>query len=339
MPDATAGRSATAAEVARLAGVSAAVVSYVINDGPRPVAAETAERVRQAMATLGYRPNRSARALRTGTTGIIGLVVPGATNPFFGEYADAVHAVARERSLDVITASSGGDLASERALVADLADRGVDGLLVATSMGAADVGSVPPAPVPLVLTNCPFEVPGVSAVGPDAEAGAYDVVSHLALVHGHRSVAMVTGERGTRAAARGRGWKRALRTHGASAGPVVRVPFSRAGGATGARRLLEEDERPSAVFVTSDAQAIGVLHGLRRAGVRVPEDVAVVTFDGTEDAAYAAPPLTLVRQPVVAMVEAALDALADPGVVRHRLFAMELVVRESCGCRPVGPPG
>lgn len=81
-------RKVTLADVARYTGVSTAVVSYVINDGPRPVAAETALRVREAIDVLGYRPNTSARALMTGSTGIVGLIHPGTSNPFFGEYGD-----------------------------------------------------------------------------------------------------------------------------------------------------------------------------------------------------------------------------------------------------------
>src|SRR6476620_3133180 len=97
-------RVVTRADVARLAGVSSAVVSYVVNDGPRPVAAETAARVREAIELLGYRPNPSARALKLGTTGVLGLVVPDSSNPFFAELALEVERAATARGLALLMA-------------------------------------------------------------------------------------------------------------------------------------------------------------------------------------------------------------------------------------------
>ncbi len=334
------GRRATAAEVARLAGVSPAVVSYVLNDGPRPVAPATAERVREAVRRLDYRPNRAARALRVGSTGMVALILPSVSNPFFAAYAEAFQAAAHRRGLAVIAAGSDGVLETERELVESLPRHGVDGLVVVTAMHPGDGTGMPDAGLPTVVVNSPFPVPGVRALGPDATQGARLAVEHLLAVHGHASVALVSGESGgQRPGSRELGWGQAHAGAGARPGPVVHVPFDRPGGRTAATRVLALPDRPTAVFASSDAQAFGLLHGLRAAGVRVPDDLAVVGFDGTDDGAYAAPPLTSARQPVTAMAEAALDALehpvdADGGA--HTLFALDLVVRESCGC--AGPP-
>ncbi|WP_170854258.1 LacI family DNA-binding transcriptional regulator [Microlunatus flavus] len=328
-------RRATAAEVARLAGVSPAVVSYVVNDGPRKVAPATAERVREAVRRLGYRPNRAARALRRGTTGIVGLVIPRVANPFMAELSEAVQAAAERRGLAVLAAGSGNDLGVERRLLQTLPRHGVDGLVVATVMGHHDTAPPVRPDLPTVYLNAPFAVPGCAAVGPDATQGARLVVDHLLGVHGHRSVALVTGESGARTAgARELGWQQAVTEHGARPGPVVRVAWDRPGGSAAVEALLGAGARPTAVFATSDAQALGLLHGLRAAGVRVPEEVAVGGFDGVEDGAYAAPPLTTAHQPVLAMAEAALDALEQPGGPGegHALFGLDLVVRQSCGC-------
>ena len=334
-------RRATAAEVARLAGVSPAVVSYVLNEGPRPVAATTAARVREAVRELDYRPNRAARALRVGSTGMVGLVLPSLTNPFFAAFSEAFQAVAHAHGLAVIAASSDAVLERERQLVESLPRHGIDGLVVATTMHPPDSPAMPEPGLPTVVVNSPFPVPGVHALGPDTSQGAQLVVEHLLTVHGHASVALVSGESGANGpVSRELGWQLATTAYGVEPGPVVHVPFDRPGGRSAADRLLALPVRPTAVFATSDAQAFGLLHGLRSAGVRVPEDVAVVGFDGTDDGAYAAPPLTSARQPVTAMATAALEALQHPSGPAHRLFALDLVVRESCGCHPLAdqPP-
>ena len=320
-------------EVARLAGVSPAVVSYVLNEGPRPVAAATAERVRDAVRQLDYRPNRAARALRVGSTGMVGLILPSVSNPFFAAFSEAFQAAAHGRGLAVIAASSDAALDSEWDLVESLPRHGIDGLVVATVMHPADSPAMPDPGVPTVVVNAPFPVPGVHALGPDTQQGARIAVEHLLTVHGHGSVALVSGETAAeRPTSRELGWRQAIAACHAELGPVVRVPFDRSGGLDAAQRLLALPERPTAVFATSDAQAFGLLHGLWSAGVRVPRDVAVVGFDGTDDGAYAVPPLTSARQPVPAMAAAALDALQRPAGPAHQLFALDLVVRESCGC-------
>jgi LacI family transcriptional regulator len=323
----------TRVDVARLAGVSEAVVSYVVNDGPRPVAAATAARVREAIRVLGYRPNPSARALRTGSTRLLGLVVPRIDNPLFADLTLAVEAAAAERGYALLLTNSQGDPAAERRNIANLVARHVDGLLLMTLLSRPDLATLPIGGVPTVLVNTFTEVPGFASVGVDAFAGAYDAVTHLA-GHGHQRIGLVIGGGASDMELRERGWLQAARDAGLEDGPIARGSFTRQGGYEAGNLLFEGRNRPPAVFVSSDMQAIGVLRSLHERGLRVPDDVALVSFDGTEDCKFTDPQLTVVAQPVGAIAASALDALLDGGVpdgahVSHR---PELILRRSCGC-------
>lgn len=327
-------RRVTRADVARYAGVSSAVVSYVVNGGPRAVSPATTQRVREAILVLGYRPNASARALRTGSTKLLGLVVPAIGNLLFAELALAIETAAAQRGYAVLLTSSESDVDAERRHIVNLTARQIDGLLLTTAMSRPDLAGLPLAGVPTVLLGAFEEVPGFVSVGVDAFQGAYDAVDHL-IGHGHRAVALVIGGGRAGDEQRERGWLQATRDAGLPDGAIAREPWSRAGGHQAGYRLFSGTSYPPAVFVSSDIQALGLLRALHEIGLRVPEDVAVVSFDGTEDSEYTTPRLTVVRQPVQAMAVAAVDRVLTPIGTEgreHAAHRTELIVRESCGC-------
>jgi len=324
-PETLPGRQATRADVARRAGVSTAVVSYVVNGGPRTVATETAARVRAAVEDLHYRPNANARALRKGRTEMLGLVLPDIGNPFFAEYALAIE----------LAAAAHGNML----VVGDLAGRHVDGLLLCTVSPPGAVSKLALADRPTDFIDSANPVPGHHALGPDSEQGSARAVEHLITVHALSSIVLIIGlARDVLPEPRERGWTSAFRAHGLAPGPVVRTTFSREGGYAAMTEVLGWRTRPRAVFVASDQQATGVLRAIRQAGVRCPDEIAVVSFDGTTESEYCSPPLTAVRQPIAAMADAAVTALlgATPPPSFAR-FATELVVRESCGCSKQPP--
>ncbi|MWJ37109.1 LacI family DNA-binding transcriptional regulator [Clavibacter michiganensis] len=327
----------TRSDVARYAGVSTAVVSYVVNSGPRPVAEATAARVRDAIRVLGYRPNASARALRTGSTQMIGLVVPEIGNPHFAEMAVAVEQCAARHGHAVLLVNSGNDPQLERSLIRTLTARQVDGIIVSTVQHDTTVVDPSTLGVPVVLLNTFSAHDGVETVGVDAREGARIGVEHL-VSHGHSRIALVIG--GAEVEARERGWHDATRAAGLPDGPIAREVFTREGGYLGTLRLFGGSDRPTALFASSDMQAVGALRALGELGLRVPEDVAVVSFDGTDEAAYASPQLTVVRQPVEQIAEEAVSRLIAPDPARgphHASFTPTLVVGRSCGC-PAPPP-
>ena len=330
---------ATRTDVARLAGVSTAVVSYVVNGGPRPVSETTAARVRDAIERLGYRPNTTARALAVGRTKTIGLVVPDSTNPFFAEYAWQLQRAATEVGYAVLISNTGFDPAVEERSVLDLCDRQIDGLLVAGASGLRQVDELTRRGrrIPVVLIDVSSPLHGHTTVGPDAIAGSARVVDHLLDVHGHASAALIIGGSADPGAdGRERGWTEAHARAGRRLGVVERTPFSRQGGYEAGLRLLRRDDRPTAVFVSSDAQAVGVLRAARELGLSVPGELAVGSFDDSDESRFCSPPLTTARQPARAMADAAITAVLRGGATpEHLVFEMPLVVRRSCGC-PAG---
>ncbi|WP_415857431.1 LacI family DNA-binding transcriptional regulator, partial [Sinomonas sp. G460-2] len=324
--------TATRKDVARLAGVSTAVVSYVVNGGPKRVSPATEAKVRNAIAALGYRPNAAARALKLGSSEMLGMIVPDATNPLFASLAHAVEEAAAERGYALLIANSNGSLATERRLVGNLASRRVDGVFLCSNLFEPDLRDLDAAEIPAVLLNHSAESPGYDSVGVDLRGGARLAVSHLA-EHGHRRIGLVIGTNaGGDLDGREVGWRDGVEEVGLAAGPVMRVPFSREGGYRAGKWLLNEGGWPTAVFASSDLQAVGLLRAFHEAGVRIPEDIAVVSFDGSAEAEYSWPLLSTVAQPVDAMARAAVDALLDGGGQKsNRIFPPTLVRRASCG--------
>ena len=332
-------KAVTRDDVARYAGVSSAVVSYVVNDGPRPVAAATAARVREAIDLLGYRPNAAARALKVGSTGLLALVVPDSSNPFFAEFSLEIERAATKRGLALLVANSNSDIELESRLLADLAARQVDGLIVSGAAGPPPRGSGSGSPTPTVYIDCALPVPGRHTLGSDAFGGARQAVEHLLVVHDHRTVALVIGVgAGSTTDQREAGWQQALEDADRPPGPVVRVPFTRNGGYLAGLRLFRSRPLPDAVFASNDIQAVGLMRAAHELGIALPDEVAIVSFDGTQESEYSWPPITSARQPVKEMAEAALRTVLDPTrVPSHQEFPMDLLIRRSCGCPDPAP--
>ncbi|MBW4042863.1 MAG: LacI family transcriptional regulator [Acidobacteria bacterium] len=319
----------TRRDVALRAGVSDAVVSYTLS-GRAPVAEATAKRVREAIQELGYVPNVSAQALRSGSARAIALIAPATddpilANPFFIEAAGALERAARDQGLALFisTGAPGDDGVLQRAQ--DFAARHVDGLVVAA--GSPQSTGLETLTVPWVqLTSEPLD--GAMSVGVDLYDGAVQATTHL-IEHGHGRIGFI-GESGDEA--RARGWRDACKTYDVEAAPLVLSGYGRDDGYAAGQRLLSAPDRADAYFAASDLIAVGVLRALHEHGVQVPEEVALVSFDGSWQSDYTWPRLTSVRQPVDRMATMAVQMLLDPtGSHAERRFAGELVVRESCG--------
>ena len=325
------------AHVASRAGVSGQTVSRVVNGSPR-VDPATRSRVEAAMAELGYRPHRAARALRTGRTQTIGLVVSTLATVGNSRMLQALADAAAQRgyALTVVTAADAPALtdAFDR-----LRDQGVDGAIVLNEATAAMGATEGPPGLNLVVVDSPStagrEVARFGVVQSDHESGARAATEHL-IGLGRPTVWHLAGPEDSYAAAeRERGWRAALEGAGLVAPPVVRGDWTSASGYTEGVALSERPD-VTAVFAANDQMALGLLRALAEAGRAVPRDVAVVGFDDIADAADYLPPLTTVRQDFDALGERAVEALVgtiDGGTPRMELVATRLIVRKSSAPR------
>jgi LacI family transcriptional regulator len=334
--------------VARRAKTSSAVVSYVVNGGPRSVSEATRERVMAAVQELGYRPNALARALRSASSKVLGLIVPDIANPFFAELALSVETAAFGRGYSVFLGNAMHDDQQQASYLRAFAEHQVSGLLL---VGAAEPGRnrLPPATkaalgasaVPLVfLDRLPGGVEG-SALSVDNRDGGYQATRHL-VEHGHTAIGCMSGPLDlSPSRERDAGWAAALHEGGIDPERqlVVRSEFDRHEAYDVARRLFTRRRRPTALFVHSDEQAIGVLHAAAAEDVSIPGDIAVVSFDGIRESRLTHPALTTVQQPMELAgrraVELVLQRISGSRPQpRSEQLPVTLVVRDSCGCPP-----
>lgn len=331
----------TLEEVARLAGVSRATVSRVVNN-PASVSPDYRVRVEKVIAETGYQPNLAARSLASRRSGIIGLVIPSVTELVFADpyYPVLIEGISRACNLNDLTLTlflfnSQDDQARvyQRALGTGL----LDGVIV-----AADKLIDPLIPeiiarqIPAVYVGRPPDSSQTSYVDVDNTAGAYLATSHLIRL-GYERVGTITGPLdSTTGIDRRAGYLKALRERGRQADEqlVIEGDFSRDSGYTAMRQLLPH--KPDAIFCASDSMAFGAIDVLHEVGLRVPDDVAIIGFDDLPPAMRFDPPLTTIRQPVrrngMLAVEVLMELMqtgAHPP--RHIILPTELVIRATCG--------
>jgi DNA-binding LacI/PurR family transcriptional regulator len=332
-------------DVARLAGVSHQTVSRVLNDHPN-VREQTRLRVRAAIAELGYRPNRAARALVTGRSQLIGIVAQNTTLYGPASLLAALEQAAAEAGFAVSVGSVGKlDRESIAGAVERHLDQRVAGLVVIAPMASAeDALTAMPDGVPLVtIDGDPARSAALVTV--DQFAGGRAATEHL-LAAGHRTVWHVSGPPDWYdTVGRIAGWRAALDAAGAEAPPTIAADWSAASGYRAGQMLARMPE-VTAVFAANDSLALGILRALSERGRRVPAEISVVGFDDVPEAAYFIPPLTTVRPDFSAVAAAGLSLLlsqiaaGSPGSndglsagAGHVTIAPTLVVRDS-----VAPP-
>jgi len=326
----------TIRDVARASGVHISTVSRAFS-APHLVNAETRTKVLETAEKLGYRPNRAARALITGRTHNIGLIVADIANPFFPPLIKAAEREARLRDYHIFVADSNEDPAVEEELVHALAKQ-VDGILLVSPRLANSVIEALSREAALVVVN--RQVPGLPSVVMDVGHGARAAVEHLVGL-GYKKIGFLGGPRGS--------WTNREIRKAVTSAPQVRtgeveigVLGPNAPTEDGGIAAAEHVQRAgfTAVLAYNDLMAIGLIEGLDRLGVRVPGDVSVVGIDDIALSRLTRPRLTTVANPTAAAGRAAVDMLLQHGDDRRTTaqvsLATDLVIRDSTGPGPQG---
>jgi LacI family transcriptional regulator len=332
----------TIRDVARLSGVSPMTVSRVINDSER-VSPETRRRVEEAISELGYVPSRLARGLSRQRTGTLAVIVPDVANPFFTAILRAAEEVARRADYHVILGDTRSDLSVERDVIEELIAHRVEGIMIApvSDRSATHLRRLAEFGVPFVLID--RTIPGVDCdvVLGDSSGGARQLVEHLISL-GHRRIGfIVESDDVSTARDRRRGYEAALSAAGIALDPalVAHAAPDPSGGSAGMARLLELEERPTAVFTVNNLVALGAIEAVRAAGLEVPDDVALVCFDDIEYASRLYPFLTAMEQPAQTFgtlgTQLLLERIEGRGPERRHEVVLpgEFIIRKSCGAK------
>ena len=324
--------------IARLANVSIATVSRTINRVPT-VNPKIAKRVWEVIEQLDYFPNTQARALVSGRSRILGLIVSEITNPFFPELIQGFEDIAVEHGYEILVSSTNYDPKRMSQCIRRMLERKVDGVAVMT-FGIEEplLDQLAQRKIPLVFIDAGPDRPGISLLKVDYHHGIRQGVQHLAAL-GHRNIAFVTGPMNLHSAqSRKAAFSASLRECGIAPNPawIFEGDHTLEGGIRAMERLLAADTIPTAVMCSNDMTAIGVLHQVYRAGLRVPDDISVIGFDDIHIATVTIPPLTTVEMSRFEIARAAVTALRaqleGPGtavVQREYAIGTQLIVRES----------
>lgn len=333
----------TLKQLSQLAGAHPSTVARVLHADPRQrVSVELRERILTLAREHDYRPNSVARSLRTKRTAVFGALIPDISNPFFASVLRGMEDAVAERDYSIILANTDDLPTREAHSLAMLRDRQVDGLLLATArLHDTAIEQLAAERVPFVLVNRHTDPITPNCVVPDDYAGGVAAVEHL-LTLGHRRIAHIAGSNDASTGyLRQKAYLDTLRKHNIPNpdGLLVKGSFRESGGYEAMTALLNLAEIPTAVFAVNDLAALGAIHAVLAAGLRVPQDISVIGFNDLFHATHMTPGLTTLQVPHRAMgaraAQMLLDMVIDGVMPEHpTLLPTTLIERESTGPAP-----
>ena len=298
-------------EVAKRARVSTATVSRTINETGL-VKPETAERIWKVIRRLGYHPNNNARALVSGRTHLLGLIISDITNPFFPELVKSFEQIALRHGLDVIVGNTGYDPGRMTHCVRRMLERKVDGVAIFTSeMEKGLIAQLDEHRIPIVFLDTGDIRERISNIKVNYETGIHEAIEHLFLL-GHKRIGFISGPMELRSAQiRRTAFLKWLGHYGllVDDGLIESGNHKFDGGDSAMTRLLALERRPTAVLTSNDLTAIGALRAIYNAQLRVPNDISVIGYDDIDFSQFTQPALTTIRLSRTELAEKALDAL------------------------------
>jgi LacI family transcriptional regulator len=332
-------RRATITDVARIAGVAPMTVSRVLT-GSAIVSPDKASRIHEAMNLLRYRPNETARALRSKRSKIIGLIVPRLADPFFSTIAHAVNSVAADNGYSVLIVTSNDEEESEYSQAQMMVLRGVEGIVIVPGAGYHSKLNRPEfEQISLVALDKPIDEPTVDSVLIENTEGARLAVEHL-IKHGHKRIACISEANGLFTLhKREEGYQKAMTDHDLRVQIVTDCTAERSPEVI--RHLMRGKTPPTAILTTNGPATRNLLHCLLDLRIKIPEQLALIGFDDFEFADILEPSLTVVSQPVRELGKIAAMHMFEQlkeGRSQHigkvTMLPVELVIRRSCGCKP-----
>jgi len=332
-------------EIAKLAGVSRATVSRVVNDYPH-IKPEVRERIQAIITQTGFQPNLIARSLASDRSGIIGLVIPNTprmvfTDPFFPTLIQGITRATNRLNITLSLFLFQTKDEEARTIRTILNTGLLDGLIItADRKEESFVPKFVKHGVSFVLIGRPETNSDITFVDTDNVSGGYLATEHLIKL-GHKRVGIIGANENTAGDDRIAGYQKALHDYGFALDPTLITfgDFSMQSGYEAMHLLLPA--KPDAVFIASDTMALGALRALREVGLRVPEDIAIVGFDDLPPAQQADPPLTTIQHPIEQLGVTAVELLSKMlnGVdapPTHIILPAKLIIRASCGAEQSG---
>ncbi len=331
-------KKVTIKDVAKHAGVTAAVVSRVFNnDETLNIKEETRAAVFEAIKTLDYRPNSIARSLRTSTSNAVGVLVPDIMNPFFTEIIKGIQIASKLSDFSIVLCDTSDNPEDEKRYIDVLRSQLVDGIILGSSYVEDDViDTLTHSDMKYVMLNRASSNSPAPYVKTNDTKGLMLAVQHLVEL-GHKKIAHLTGPLYADTALRRlEGYRKALKQYGIEYNSkyIVETKFDEESGYEACKELLKLDERPTAICAANDLVAIGAMRAISEAGLRVPDDISIVGYNDIWVASRLAPPLTTIHTPLLEMGQLSFQMLMDcinekDDVQEKIVLEPFLVIRES----------